>query len=483
MNLLDRTIEFFAPRWALRREADRSALGVFREYEAGGFGKRQSRIDRTNKSAPAETIDSLGKLRGFSRNLERNNDLIKKAIRIVGNSVVGEGIRPAIVHATKTVQAKTRELWHEWAASIDCDFLGLLTFYGIQKQVCNTIQRDGECLVVRRRFLDNEVPIRIQVVEADLLDEHKNLELENGNFVIQGVEFPKRGGKPVAYWLYNQHPGDNILYSFGTSERYDAKDVLHIYNPERPGQVRGIPTGVQAFMLTEDYKEYLDAEVVGKKIAACYTAFVTTSEGAPKNAKQLRDATRMQPGTVSYLSPGDEITFGSPPQSTGLEAFDRIMTRHIANAYEITYESLANDLSNVNFSSGRMGWVEAGRNFKHWQVHVMIPMLCDKVFEWFSEAILMKGLVKSKSSVTWTPPRREFIDPAKEIAALVEAVRAGFMSWQEVIRETGWTKEELLAELIEDRDMWDAAGLKPECDPRFDKEPKSSSEKSSNTKK
>lgn len=477
-SFLERTIEVFSPAWASQRLAQRQVIEIQRGYDAGGFGKRQSRIDRTNRSAPAETLDSLGKLRGFSRNLERNHPVVKKAIKVLGNNIVGEGIRPAIVSPTALYQKRAREIWAQWAQTRECDFSGLHNIYGIQKLVCTSAHRDGECLVLRRRDKDGTVPIKIQVVEADFLDDTKTMELSGGHYVVQGVEF-NASGKRVAYWLFEHHPYENIMFSVPSSSRILAEDVIHVYNQDRAGQVRGIPTGVQAFMLLEDLKEYQDAELVRKKVAACFTAFISTEQGSgtPRTAQQLAAAQRMEPGTLNFLSPGESITFGSPPPTEGYDTYLRVNLQQIASSYEITYEMLAGDLSNVNFSSGRMGWVEANKGFKHWQNLVLIPMLCDRIFDWLMDAAIMSGQLREKATVTWTPPRREFIDPAKEISALLEAVRAGFTSWQEVIRETGWTKEELLAELIEDAKMWDDAGLKPGCDPRFDKEPASQGKK------
>ena len=50
----------------------------------------------------------------------------------------------------------------------------------------------------------------------------------------------------------------------------------------------------------------------------------------------------------------------------------------------------------------------------------------------------------------WTPPRRELVDPAKEIKALIDAVKAGFMSLSEVQRSLGFIPSEVMAELEQD---------------------------------
>ena len=52
--------------------------------------------------------------------------------------------------------------------------------------------------------------------------------------------------------------------------------------------------------------------------------------------------------------------------------------------------------------------------------------------------------------MTWTPPRRELIDPAKEIRALIEGVKAGFMSLSEIQRSLGFIPSEVMGELEKD---------------------------------
>jgi len=230
---------------------------------------------------------------------------------------------------------------------------------------------------------------------------------------------------------------------------------------------------VQAFISIKDLGEYQDAELIRKKIAACFAVFVKVPDsGVPKSEEEMRAMARIEPGSINYMNPGDEITTATPPQSEGYSEYMRVNLQRIASAYNLTYESLSGDLSNTNYSSGRMGWIEASRGFLKWQTRIIIPLFCDRVFDWLMDAAIITGQLREKASVSWTPPRRELIDPAKEVKGLLEMARAGFTSWQEVVRELGWDKEQLLKELLEDKDMWDKAGLKPMADPRFDKESK-----------
>jgi capsid protein len=50
----------------------------------------------------------------------------------------------------------------------------------------------------------------------------------------------------------------------------------------------------------------------------------------------------------------------------------------------------------------------------------------------------------------WTPPRREMINPAEEIPALVAAIRGGLTSLSEVQRSLGYVPAQVLEELAKD---------------------------------
>ncbi|MFN3499927.1 MAG: phage portal protein [Pannonibacter indicus] len=42
----------------------------------------------------------------------------------------------------------------------------------------------------------------------------------------------------AAYWLFDKHPGDLTGYH-GTSKRFEAAHVDHVFESLRPGQTRG----------------------------------------------------------------------------------------------------------------------------------------------------------------------------------------------------------------------------------------------------
>lgn len=467
-NLVDRAIEYVAPMWAIKRDAAREALAIQRGYDAGGNGRRQRAVDRQNRSAAMETMDSLDKIRGFARFLEMNTPQVARAIEIRANHIIGTGIRPAFEAKTPLNKSLYESVWKKWAESTQCDLEGRHTFYALQRLACMAYDRDGEFLIVRRKVKNGYLPYKLQLLEADQLDHTKNEQTKTGE-IVQGIEYAD--GVIVAYWLHKAHPNGTLFSLYWDIIRIPAEDVIHVANLIRPGQARGVSKGVQSFLGINDLAEYQDAEVVGKKVQAAMAVVVTSAEGAiapSGGTKWDRSSRRIEPGTMTWVPPGDKIETVNPSKTEGYESFVRVMDRRIAMSYSVTYEALAGDYSMVNYSSARMARNEVNASYDAAQYLVIIPQLCNRVFEWMSEAAQIAGLVRDTPEVSWTPPGRPMVDPEKEVEGLISEVQAGFTSFQEAARSRGWNIDELMKEIESDRKLMAKYGIMFSSDPGYE---------------
>jgi lambda family phage portal protein len=210
-----------------------------------------------------------------------------------------------------------------------------------------------------------------------------------------------------------------------------------------------------------------------QKIAACFAAFRVAPEAeftAPTDEDDAAGLSTMVPGRIQNLRPGEDIRFGQPPGVEGYDRFTRIVLQTVASGLGITYEALSGDLSQVNFSSARMGRMEMDRNVSAWQWLLMVPQMMQPLAEWALEAFdLSTGQMRRSTDVAldWVPPHRMLVDPAREIPALRDKVKAGFASRQGVVRELGFDPEDLTREQIEDRDIAEANGLRFDSDVHF----------------
>ena len=466
MNALDKFIGWFDPGRAAERVRARLLIDKMRKYDGAALGRRVNSWTAQGSSANTEIATSLPLLRDRHRELVRNNPWASRAVQAVVSNTVGYGF------TAKVADERAAKVWKEWAETTACDSEGRHTLAGLSALAMRAVAESGEVLIRRRwrRPTDGlPVPLQLQVIESDYLDHSKTEMLDNGR-IVQGVEFDLLG-KRRGYWLYKDHPGD-VMGNYSQSVFVPASEVLHVYRADRPGQVRGVPWGAAAMITLRDLDDYEDAYLFRQKIANCQVGVVYDDAANLGNVEAAAAgaplAEAFEPGRFEFLPAGKRIEFNSPPNAGDYGPFTKAVLLRYAAAWGITFQALTGDLSSVNFSSGRMGWIEMGRNVESWRWNMLVPQALDPIGQWFREAINF-GREPAKFGISWTAPRKEMINPAQEIKSFNEAVRSGQMSLAMVHREMGEDHDAILQETAETNAKLDALGVVLDSDPRQDK--------------
>lgn len=427
-------------------------------YDGAGKGRRYDGW-RTSPTGPnAEARGALRILRDRSRDLARNNPWASRAIAAVTSNVVGWGISYAIRHPSKQVRDRLTGLAKRHLDTTAIDAAGGDALPGLQRLAMRSIAEGGEVLLRRRRRFSRDglpLPFQVQLLESDHLDQLREGPVDNGGYIVQGVEYDQIGRK-VAYWLYPQHPGETgylasygKIAMFGSSVRVPAEDVIHCFRTDRVGQNRGVPWLAAAMMTIRDLADFEDAKLLQQKVAACFAVIETTPDGDEAAiTNPLLDM--IEPGMVYQSTPGRTITVVDPPNAGDFDPFTKSQLRKIAACVPVPYEVLSGNLSDVNYSSGRMGWLEFQRTIEEWRWLMLIPKVCGGIAKWFLDdaAVIVAGA--QDATFEWHPPPRAMIDPSKEIAANLEAVSGGLTTWSRLLREQGYDPEEHFAEYGED---------------------------------
>lgn len=475
-NWLDKAVAAVAPRAGASRVRARLEMAAMQQammhYDGASTGRRTDGWRRVSTDANVAVQSGAARQRNTARDMVRNDPIARRAKEVITHNVVGPGIIPRAKAKTDEATARYEDLIVRHFDTTDIDAAGRHDLYGLQQMVMAAVVESGEALVRRRRRVAGDglaVPFQIHVLEADFLDSRVDGPQPNGNSAVQGVEFDVRGRR-VAYWLFDEHPG-GAGWKLPQSRRVPAEDVAHIYRADRPGQVRGMTWFAPVMLMMKDFADYRDARLMREKIAACFTVFeedADLSQPGPLGQKQNaagEEVDSVAPGMVVRLAPGRTVKFASPPNVTGYNEYVRSIQQGIAAGVGITYEALTGDLSGVNFSSGRMGWLESHRNFDSWQQHLMITQMCRPVERWFIEACGVSGRV-DPVSIGWTPPRREMINPSEEIPSTRDAIRSGLETPSSAVQRLGRDPREFFSELAADFKVLDDLGLTLDCDPR-----------------
>jgi len=462
-----------------------------RYYEAGRASRATYSWAAASTSANAEIYGDLVMLRNRSRELVRNHGMAKKALRILKNNVIGTGIIPQPQTGDVSLDGKIGELWKRFAD--ECDFGDQLDIYGLQALAYRSMIEGGDMLTRLHigRVKGKGVPLELQLLEGDFLDHRKNTLLGDGGRIQQGVE--THNGKRTQYWLFPEHPGDapfTVPNAFA-SQPVTAANVLHLYEIERIGQIRGVPWFTAGMIDARQGQDYWQAELMRKRISACIAAIVlggddegemgiagATQSGDGKPASEngpdgpiVTDTAgnrieAFEPGMIALARGGKDIKFSTPPSDTSYPEYRVTHARDLATAWDVMYEQLTSDLSKGNFSSLKAGANEFRRACEVMQWLTFMPMWLTPVYRRFIDmGVVASQLPKGTPyAADYTVPMFESVDRLKDTQDDVASIRALLTSPQERIRRRGGDPEKVLAEAIDWHKQLLKAGVVSDAD-------------------
>ncbi len=471
MNFFEKSISIISPSFALERRKKQIQLDMLqRTYAGASKSKRLKNWVTDNSSINTDTHKALDILRARSRDLVKNDGYSQRAISAIQTNSVGTGITADITQNGQPYE-RLQDFWNNFADSTKCDAEGNLNFYGMQSLLMREVPEAGECLVRKlpKRYARNEIPFELKIIEPELIDSMKDtsgiIQENDTEIIYQGIKFDNRG-KRIGFFLKSNY--ENL---YNKSYYVDAKEILHLFRTDRASQAHGVPWLTPILLDLKDLADYQDAELIRRKIASCFTGFIHDIDGynSGDGSEDDRDlqGEPMMPGTFELLPPGKTITLSRPPNVSGYEEYVRTVLKKIAVGVGVSYEVLTSDLSQVNFSSARMGWLEFQRNLESWRWNILIPMFCTPVFNWFLESVnLVHGINIDNVKVDWTPPRREMIDPLKETKADILSIRGGLKSLDEIHREYGSNLHSTLKKISYINKILDKLGITLDSDAR-----------------
>jgi lambda family phage portal protein len=494
---LDSAISIFSPATAAKRAYARSVYKrqTKRAYEA-------ARIDRTTAPWVANSLSAdralygeADRVRNRVRDLVRNNAYARGALDAIVANAVGCGITPKpAIKDNQPANDAILEAWNRWCES--ADITGRLHFYEMQALALRECVEAGEMLLNKIDLQPDPVggvPFALELIEAERIASETDVFRGRANsanqaMIRRGVEVDATG-KAVAYWLYPTNPNDLNQLGVYEAQRTSADTILHLYRQERIGQTRGISWLAPAVLRLRDLEMYLENELQASAVAACFAVAIKTVDSGNSwgdlNTPEGQDSTdgnddkleRLQPGIVSHLMPGEDISVINPMRpNAAADAFLAVMLRSIGVACGLSYELVSRDYSRANYSSIRTGSLEDQRRFRPMQ-KFLIWRLCQPVYRaWFRQAVLAKeagqtGLdafpslaeyIEAPEEWTrcnWRAPGWEWVDPLKDVQAAAIEVKEGFRSRGDIIEANGGDLRETFTELSQENDLAEELGL------------------------
>jgi lambda family phage portal protein len=452
-NMIDKLVEFVAPKRALERMKARTQMAIAGQW----YGARFDRNATANwvpygGSGNSDTVYDLRWLRNRSRDLMRNNPLALGAVNTVVTSAVGSGLtlRSTIDAEALGMDEDEAQEWQKaverefdaWACDPNaCDAARTQDFYAIQNLAFRSALESGDVFaalpMVSRPV--SAYATKISLIEADRVvnkDYAINTETLSG-----GVEMDKLGA-PIKYHILQQHPGGliplqmkwDIVTAFGA--RTGRRNIVHLFDKRRPGQSRGVPYIAPVIETLKQLGDYTTAEITAAVISGMFTVFVTSENGqgldmgADMTAASAKPGSPLQmgAGAILDLSPGEQVQFADPKRpSTAFDPFVQACLRQIGVALELPFEVLIKHFT-ASYSAARAALLEAWRFFRNRRAW-LASMFCQPIFEaWLEEAIAL-GRIDAPGffddpmiraaycRAEWIGDSPGQIDPVKEVEA------------------------------------------------------------------
>lgn len=507
MGLFDRSMgalrQWSADRARAKAIAARQARGMKRDwwsatvglnnsgFAGGGMSRLTASLAQWSGSANADLDGTLTIMRARARQLANNNEFARRFLSMVATNVIGHAGPVLQVRAKlssdkldKAANDAVEIRWSEWGT--DADVGGRMTLPQLERLAVKAVARDGETLI--RVLRDRKLPggIQLQVLEADRLDETVNRRLDNGNAVRMGVEVDSFN-RPVAYYIKTRHPGESSVAGGQTiTERVAARDVYHLYLPERAEQVRGYTWFHAVLMRLAMLHGYEESAVVAARVGASKMGVFQRTEEAADSLNQVADNTSdgTATGTLQMSAEAGEF-FELPPGYTlgswdpqypheNFESFIKQCMRGVAAGLDVATHNLSGDMTDVNYSSARIAELSEREQWcvlqDWWISSFLLPfyrtdwlptalLRGEIVFESSGKALPADRLSKFAAASKFQGRRWQWVDPTKEIEAAERAIVAGLGSRTQIAASQGREFEDIIDELKAERIALEAAGL------------------------
>jgi capsid protein len=476
-----------------RKERDRSLL-VDRALRVVNSGYSRHGASRTLKSllgwassgdSPDHDItDNLVTLRERSRDLFMGTPLARGSLKTLQTNIAGAGL---VLNAQIDTEAlgltpDEADVWEAnverefglWADTQACDAARTNTFGQIQALACLSHLMSGDCFVLLPVIPrpGSIYDLRVQLIEGDRVCDPPLSGLQSMN-LYAGIETGEYG-EPLAYWVARYHPGGSqTTYGQATSSwvtlgspghsqivqnewlripafgtKTGRRNVLHLFEQERPEQRRGVPILAPVVESLKQLGRYTDAELMAAVVSSFFTAFVETPAaqsvagmGAiPSDQKVSTDLNDIELGNASVvvLNPGEKFSAAANPgrPNTAFDGFVLAVLRQIGSALELPYELIVKNFVS-SYSASRAALLEAWKMFRTRRA-ALASSLCQPVYgEWLAEAVARGRVIApgffgdpairaAWSGAEWYGPSQGQIDPRAEVEAAVTRVEQGF---------------------------------------------------------
>ena len=265
---------------------------------------------------------------------------------------------------------------------------------------------------------------------------------------MQGITINLQTGAPISFRVYWRTKAN----SYVNPVEIPAAQMLHIFDPRRTNQYRGITPFAPVLAEARDLKEIMEYCRIGTKFENLHAAIGYTPHGGPfqdptqfvtnddtdVNGQPLKEQA-LNPGMIQWASSQDKYEFIKSERPSGtFQTYLETLIRLIGLVLNLPYGFLY-DLSKLGGPNARMDAQQAHRVIEYYQ-RLLQRQFLDKV----KNAILIEGIGNGSIPFTpgWDSGVWQFapaisIDAGRDSASAIKEVQAGMLTLDSWFGETG----------------------------------------------
>jgi lambda family phage portal protein len=461
-----------------RRDYHDGLLGFEAKYDAADPNNRfMRRRDGLGGIGDAQVTDyDLWRMRGISRHMVGNDDLIGQSLsRLADNVVQSQGFRLIPQTGDEALDEDISEMFREWANDpLACDFYGERDLATQSWMAFFQVAQDGDIFAP---MVDNGT---VQLIEADRCQGSRG---KTGGPSWLGVDFDS-DGRAIRYNFtktagsqYDQGrtAGEMVGYDVRDAEGY--VQVCHLYDPRRITQHRGLPWMVPLMIKAGMLDDLQFATVVKAQSAAAHAIFFERdagTAGGPVRIGSRETQTMATPnggatdvtteavryGQQTTLPPGVKAKLATGP-IPNQEHFEHVRhtIRQIGAGLNMPLEMVLLDASQTNYSGWRGAMDQARMSFTRLQRTMMVGQWYCPIYKMFLRRRVSKlGAVARAMHYDgtlyrhrWAPPSWPYINPKEDAEAANVMVTTGQDSPRGIVAKRGGSYDDVIKETVADR--------------------------------
>ena len=449
MGWTDRFVAFFSPEKALFRMRAKQRLVEFgyndspwRRGDSGGMSKNAS---SESWAKNGDRMKAMWDARDLTRYDWIGGALGRVALYVVGNLECKSNTGDA------EIDKAYDDYLHAWAGDetddegcFPCDFTGRHRLSKLIQLAFLAMLVDGDFGFVIRETQDAEgkPQIKLQCVEADRIG--SPIDALQSDTYISGFTIDQETGRIVSVRVYQR----TRMGQYVKPEEVTPQDFIHLWDPERTDQYRGVTALLRLLNDARDIRETLEAEKAAIKEQAQFAAFVTTKDPNARNGadaweETTKNGTKMQKaeyGKVLTLAEGEGVSFANPAArpSGSFMAFMQLVIRKMAVSLGLSFGFLW-DLSMLGGVSQRVEVRSDERRIQYWQRN-----LIDRCLRRIRRVVLAYGVARGEipahpnmAVCAWHFGERVITDAGYEVQNDLAMMQASVVAWDDVATKYG----------------------------------------------